>query len=113
MSVPARCIAIGVMVFLYWASAFAAAVISHWGGPAPGAWWAPSWLTIPGHQVGRPLLDLLRSTVGHNNLYSPGTPLCWILLLAAAVALGTGAWLLSALLAARWRQGTKRAGATP
>jgi hypothetical protein len=110
MSVHARCIAIGVMMFLYWAAAFAAAVVGHWSGPASGAWWLPSWLTIPGHQVGRPLLNLLRSTVGHNHLYSPGTPLCWMLLLAAAAALGTGAWLLSALLATRRRQAAERTG---
>jgi hypothetical protein len=42
MSVHARCIAIGVMMFLYWAAAFAAAVVGHWSGPATGAWWLPS-----------------------------------------------------------------------
>jgi hypothetical protein len=54
------------------------------------------------------VLDLLRSTLGHNNLYAPGTALCWILLIAAAVSLGTGAWLLCMLLSARWRRSAER-----
>lgn len=108
MSVSARCIAVGVLVFLYWAAAFSAAVASHLNRSA-SAWWQPTWLTTPGHAVGRPLLDLLRSTIGHNNLYAPGTPLCWILILAAAASLGVGAWLLGALLSARGRRSGNRA----
>jgi hypothetical protein len=108
MSVSARCIAIGVVVFLSWVAAFTATVASHWSSLAYDAWWNPAWLTIPGNRVGRPLLDLLRSTLGHNNLYAPGTALCWILLIAAAVSLGTGAWLLCMLLSARWRRSAER-----
>lgn len=108
MSVSARCIAVGVLVFLYWAAAFSATVASHLNRPAATGW-TPSWLTTPGHAVGRPLLDLLRSTIGHNNLYAPGAPLCWILIFAAAASLGVGAWLLGALLAARGRRSRNRA----
>jgi len=109
MSVSARCIAFGVLVFLYWAAAFAAALASHLNRSASTGWIPPSWLRTPGHAVGRPLLDLLRSTVGHNNLYAPGAPLCWILIFGAAASLGVGAWLLGALLAARGRRSGNRA----
>ncbi len=109
MSVSARCIAVGVLVFLYWAAAFAAALASHLNRSASTGWTPPAWLRTPGHAVGRQLLDLLRSTVGHNNFYAPGTPLCWILLFAAAASLGVGAWLLGALLSARGRRSVKRA----
>lgn len=98
MSVTTRCITVGMLVFLYWTAAFSAALLSHWTSASREAWWTPSWLRTPGHEVGDLLLDLLRSTFGHNNLYAPGSSLCWALITAAAAWLGTGAWFLCALL---------------
>lgn len=103
MSVPARCIAIGVLVFLYWAAAFAVTALTYIHRDAPDAWWSPAWLTAPGHALGRPCVDLLRS-LGAYRLCQPQALECWVTMLAGAASMGTGAWLLSTLLAGAWQR---------
>ena len=106
MSVPARCIAIGVMVFLYWAAAFTAAladkVLIFEQGRAPQEWWHVELLVNSGYAVGRPILELLEDFPGWSSGSAIGWPFYGAVLLVAAASMGTGAWLLSALVAGWW-----------
>lgn len=118
MSVPARCIAIGVMVFLYWAAAFAAAVadkvliFEH--GRAPQEWWNPPWLVSSGYGVGRPILKMLEDFPGWSSGAAIGWPFYGVVLLVAAASMGTGAWLLAALISGWWlRRRKSRLSAAP
>jgi hypothetical protein len=103
VSVSARCIVIGVLVFLYWVAAFAATALTYVYRDLPDAWWSPAWLTTPGHALGRPCVDLLRS-LGAYGLCQHQAPECWVTMLAGAASMGTGAWLLSARLAGWWQR---------
>ena len=107
MSVPARCIAVGVLVFVYWTAAFSSAVadklLSFKHGNVAQSWWNPPWLTGPGYRVGRPILETLEEIPGWNRGAAIGWPFYGVVLLAGAASMGTGAWLLSALLAGRGR----------
>jgi hypothetical protein len=104
MSVSARCIAIGVMVFLYWVAAFVVAVMNVLAGlrqfPADG-WWNVTLLREPGFRLGSPVFELLERVPGWDYAYILGWPL-YIALFITAAALGTGAWLLSALVTGWW-----------
>jgi hypothetical protein len=106
MSVSARCIAIGAMVFLYWAAAFATAVadkvLMFEHGRAPREWWNPPWLVSSGYGVGRPILEMLEDFPGWSSGAAIGWPFYGAVLLVAAASMGTGAWLLSALVTGWW-----------
>lgn len=111
MSVSTRCIAIGVLVFLYWVAAFAVALMNVFAGlqqfPADGLW-NVTWLREPGFRLGTPIFELLEMVPGRDYADILGWPL-YIALFITAAAMGTGAWLLSALLTARWKRGARPA----
>jgi hypothetical protein len=108
VSTPTRCLAIGVLVFLYWTAAFASAVadkiliFKH--GLPPQAWWHVPWLVEPGYQVGRPVLGMLEDFPGWRLGASMGWPFYGAVLLVAAASMGTGAWLFATLVAGWWQR---------
>lgn len=103
MSVPARCIAIGVMVFLYWVAAFAVALmdVARLIELLPSRWWNMAWLREPGYCLGNPILGFLQVFPGGHYADPFGWRFYLVLFLSAA-GMGTGAWLLSALVSGWW-----------
>lgn len=108
VSTPARCIAIDVLMFLYWTAAFSSAVVDkillfeH--GHSPQAWWYVSWLVEPGYRVGAPVLELLEDFPGWNLGAAIGWPFYEAVALIAAASMGMGAWLLATLIAGWWQR---------
>lgn len=103
MSVPARCIAVGVLVFLYWTAAFVVALmdLAGLGEPLPGTWWNNAWLREPGYRLGGPILGFVEVFPGGRY----ADPFGWrfyLVLFITAIGMGTGAWLLSALVSGWW-----------
>ncbi len=104
MSVPSRCITIGVLVFLYWVVAFLVAFMSHFAAVLQidvSSWWNLGWLRVPGLSVGMWVYEFLEMLPGWDYAAILGWPL-YIALFISAVAMGTGAWLLSALVTGWW-----------
>ena len=108
MSVPARCIAVGVLMFLYWTAAFSSAaadkILTFEHGLPPQAWWHVAWLVEPGYRVGRPVLAMLEDFPGWSAGASIGWPFYGAVLLVAAASMGTGAWLFATLVAGWWQR---------
>jgi hypothetical protein len=103
MSVPARCIAIGVLVFLYWVAAFTVAVMyaRQYDGSPVDPWWAAGWLRKPGLGLGEAVYFLMEEIPGWDHAFIFGWPL-YIALFITALGMGTGAWLLAALITGWW-----------
>ncbi len=98
MSVPARCIAIGVLVFLYWVAAFLVAVMDVFSADG---WWNAGWLREPGYRLGVPIVGFLEVCLRGHYAGFLGWP-HYIALFITSVGMGTGAWLLSALVSGWW-----------
>jgi hypothetical protein len=104
MSVPARCFAIGVMVFLYWVAAFAVALMNVLAGMrqfSADGWWNVALLREPGLHLGNWVFELLERVPGWDYGYIFGWPL-YLALFITALGMGTGAWLLAALVSGWW-----------
>lgn len=104
MSVSARCIAIGVLVFFYWAAAFVVAVMNVFAAALQtevSGWWNLVWLRAPGQRMGWLVFELLEMLPGWEYADILGWPLYTALFITAA-SLGTGAWLLSVFVSGWW-----------
>lgn len=106
MSVSARCIAIGVMVFSYWVAAFVVALMNTFGAfweIDSGGWWNIVWLREPGNLLGSEVFKLLEMVPGWNYANLVGWPL-YIALFVTAASMGAGAWLIAAQSSTWWRR---------